>query len=114
MMNRRATLSPVDFEIAATIRTLSPVDSIVTAAGNIATALTGPVNTVVSGIVTLTASVPYIFTVTADNLPELPNFTHSHGTVAYCIEQLDELKRLLQAERKCDGIFPSNQAPHLT
>lgn len=78
------------------------------------TALTGSVNTVVSGIVALTTFAPDIPTVMADNFPKLPNSTHLHGIIAYRIEQLEGLERLLEVKRECNGIFLSNQAPHLT
>lgn len=104
----------MDSEIAAPVRTPSPVGSVVAAAGAIATVVTAPVNAFVYGVVALAASaVPNVPTVTVDNLPDLPNSSHRHGTVAYRIEQLDELERQLEAERERDGIPPSNTAWHL-
>lgn len=54
--------------------------------------------------------VPAVPRVRADKLSLLENSSHRRDTIAYRIEQFDELERQMAAERLRDGIPPSDTA----
>lgn len=57
-----------------------------------------------------TPTVPAVPRVRADCLLVLPNSFHRSETIAYCMDQLDELERLLPAEWERDGIQYSTRS----
>lgn len=88
-------------------RTPSPVASAVAVASATAAVVTAPVRALFSFA---SASAPLVPRVRVDCLPVLPNFSHRPDTIAYRVEQFDELEQLLRAERERDGILPSETA----